>query len=878
MSMRRLLSRAAALARNLLHRGQVERNLDDELRAFLDNTAAEHVRRGIPRAEAERLARLELGGSDAVKDNVRDVRSGAMLDLILRDLRYAARMLGNAPAFTAAAALALALGIGATTAILSVVNGVLLRPLPYADADRLVVLLHGGRNPVSPENFHRWRAQTRSFTDVAAAQYWTPDLTSDENPEQILGLRVSTGMLPMLGVPPLLGRAFAAGEDQPGNDHVVVIGYGLWQRRFAGDPKILGTTLALNGQPYTIVGVMPRTFQFAPFWATKAELWAPLHVPAEGGNSLRIFARLKPGVTMAQARSDVADVTARLEREDPGSNRNVVVTPLKEKVVGNIRTPLLVLFVAVAFVLLIACVNVAHMLLARAASRRRELAVRTALGATRGRLIAQMLAESALLAAIGGVAGLAFAMWGVRALVAASPAIIPRVAAVTVDARVLLLTIGITAITAITFGLLPALRATRVDLAETFRDGDRASSDGHGRARLRSALVASEFSLALVLLVGAGLMIRTFVALQRVDPGFDPRGVVTMMVSTSGTPAADSSRHAQFYVDALARVKAIPGVAAASYINHLPIAGDLWGFGFRIEGRPKPRPGDSPSAAYRVVYPGYFGTMRLPLLSGRDFTEADRAGAPPVVVINDFMAKTHWPNENAVGKRIAVGDSTWMTVVGVAKNAVLETWAAPPAEEMYLPFLQQSRYLKGGYMTLVARAACTSDACDAAALATPIRNAIRSVERGAPISAVETMRGVVDGATADQRFYLVLLASFAAIAVALAAVGIYGVMSYAVSRRSHEIGIRIALGADPGSVLGIIVRQGMLLAMIGAGAGLIVAFGLTRLMRGILYGVTPTDVVTFAGVTVLLFLVALVASFIPARRATRIDPLAALRT
>ena len=802
------------------------------------------------------------------------------LEILRRDLAHASRSLRNTPVFSVAAILALALGIGAATAMLSVVNAVLLRPLPYADADRLVVVLHDGRNPVSPGNFVDWRAQTRSFTDVAAAEYWSPDLTGDDNPEQIAGLRVSPGMMRMLGVAPIRGRAFTNDEGRAGNDRVVVISYGLWQRRFSGNGAIVGKSLALNGQQYVIIGVMPASFQFAPFWATNAELWAPLSLDGRlanrGGNSLRIFARLKPNVTLAQARDDIAAVTRRLEREYPGTNRNVVVVPLKEKVVGNIRAPLLMLFVAVGFVLLTACANVAHMLLARADARRRELAVRAALGATRTRLIGQMLAETVLLAAIGGAAGLALAVWGVHALVGAGPAFIPRVAAVGVDAQALLMSLGITATTAILFGLLPALGAARVDLAGTFRDGDRSTSDGRGRLQLRSMLVASEFALALVLLIGTGLMIGTVAALQRVDPGFDPRGVLAMNVSTTGTPAADSNRHAQFYIDALARVKSIPGVVSASYINHLPIAGDVWGFPFRVEGRPKPRPGESPTATYRVVFPGYFATMRLPIFSGRDVAETDRLDAPPVVVINEFMAKTHWPNENPIGKRIAIGESGWTTIVGVVKNAVRSNWSAPPEEEMYLSFYQQPRYLKGGYMTLVARMACARS-CDASGLAPSVRGAVRSIERNAPISAIQTMSSVVSETTADQRFYFVLLASFAAIAIVLAGVGIYGVMSYTVARRTHEIGIRIALGAESSSVLGIVVGQAMTVASIGAGAGLLMAFPLARLMRGVLFGVAPTDALTFLAVTALLLAVALGASLVPARRATRIDPLRALR-
>jgi predicted permease len=807
---------------------------------------------------------------------------------VRRDLRFGVRSLLKTPAFTIAATLALALGIGATTAILSVVNGVLLRPLPYADSDRLVVLLHDGRNPVSPANYLDWRAQTRSFTDVAAAEYWSANLAGTDEPERVAGLRLTAGMLPMLGVRPLLGRVFTAQEEVAGNERVAVLSYGLWQRRFAADRGVIGRRVLFDGDPFVIIGVMPQTFQFAPFWATHAELWAPLALGARAtsrsGNSLRVFARLRPGVTFEQARVDFAAVTARLEREYPGTNRNVKLESLKHVVVGDIETPLFVLLGAVAFVLLIACANVAHMLLARSASRQKELAIRTALGATRGRLISQMLVESAFLALAGGLAGLLLAVWGVRALIGASPAIIPRVADVTVDARVLLMTLGITGAAAIFFGLLPALRSTRVDLAETFRDGDRGSTEGYGKHRLRSALVASELALALVLLMGAGLMIRSVAALQHVDPGFDPRNVVTMIVSISGTKDADPGLRQAFFADALSRVTATPGVESASFINHLPIAGDSWGYSFAVEGRPKPKPGDSPVAIYRVVFPGYFHTMRVPLLRGRDIASSDRIDAAPVVVINEVMAKRYWPSDDPIGKRITLDDSTWATIVGIAKNAVQEDWSAAPQPEMFLPYAQQRAFLTSAasryaYLTLVARIGCGDrKRCESAAMATPLVRAVREVNRSVSISSVQTMSNVVEQATAESRFYLVLLAVFAAIALTLAAVGIYGVMSYSVSRRTHEIGIRIALGAEQATVLRFIVRQGMSVALIGAGVGLVAAFALTRLMGRLLFGVGPTDPTTFALVTATLCTVALAASYLPARRATRVDPLTALRS
>ncbi|MEO7083690.1 MAG: ABC transporter permease [Gemmatimonadaceae bacterium] len=877
----------AALTRNVFHRDRVERDLNDELDAYVASVSTEKSRGGLSPAEAARAAAVENRGLESVKEQVRDVRAGERLDLIRRDLVFAARTLRKTPGFTIAAVLALALGIGATTAMLSVVNGVLLRPLPYADADRLVVILFKDRNPVSPQNFVDWRSQTRSFAELAAAEYWTPNLMGVEQPEKIDGLRLTAGMLPMLGVSPMLGRFFTAAEDTPGNEHVAVIGYGLWQRRFAGDSGIIGRTVLLDGERTTIIGVMPSTFQFAPFWATRAELWAPRAFDAatiaNGGNSLRLFARLKPGISLQQARADLATVTARLDQQSPGSNRNATVQSLKTKVVGDVQTALLVLLVAVAFVLLIACANVAHMLLARAASRQRELGIRTALGATRGRLIGQMLVESVVLAVIGGLGGLLLAELGVRTLIAASPSSIPRVATVTIDLRVLLMTIGITAVTAIAFGLVPALRAAQVNLAETFRDGDRASSEGGGRARLRSVLVASEFALALVLLVGAGLMIRTFNALQHIDPGFDPRNVVTMAVSVTGTREADSTVRSAFYTEALTRIRAIPGVESASWINHVPIGGDLWGFSFAVVGQPKPKPGEVPNAAYRVVFPGYFRTMHASLLRGRDFTDADRVGAPKVVVINDYMAKRYWPGLDAIGKRILM-DTSAITIVGVVKNMVREDWAAPAEEEFFFPYAQQHNYTGGdgshfSYMTLVARAVCDAGrTCDAAALTAPIVNVVRGIDRNIPISGVSTMDALVSEATGDTRLYLALLGAFAIIAIVLASVGIYGVMSYSVARRTHEIGIRIALGAEPRGVLGMIVKQGMTVAVIGATAGVVVALGLTTLMSGLLYGVAPRDPVTFVGVIGVLCGVAFVASYVPARRATRIDPLAALRS
>lgn len=599
-------------------------------------------------------------------------------------------------------------------------------------------------------------------------------------------------------------------------------------------------------------------------------------------NSLRVFGRLKPGATLAQARAEIAAITARLEKQYPGTNQNVVVILLKEQVVGKVEAPLLVLLGAVGFVLLMACANVAHMLLARAASRQKEIAVRAALGAGRTRVIRQFLTENLLLAGMGGALGLLLAFWGTRALVALSPGSIPRVETVTLDGRVVLFLFAITVLTSIGFGLAPALQASAVNLSDTLKETGRGSSDGMQRNRLRSFLVASEFALSLVLLIGAGLMVRSFFALQSVDPGFNPHNVLSMVVSVAGSSEAAPGNREIFYRQLLERVRALPGVESAAGINHLPLAGDLWGWPFVIEGRPKPRPGDSPGGVYRIATRGYLATMRIPLLRGRDLAEADTKTAPGVVLINEKAAHSFWPGEDPIGKRISFDADTsdrptWLTIVGIVKDVKQGDWAAKPDEEVYLATFQNAQFLEAleshsSYITLVARTTG-----DPAALTQALKETVWSFDRNLPISQVVTMDAVVADANAQPRFEMMLLGIFAAAALLLAAVGIYGVMSYAVSRRTHEIGIRVSLGADPADVLLLVVRQGMVLALIGSAAGIVGALGLSRLMKSLLYGVKPIDPLVFGGVTILLLLVAMAASYLPARRAMRVDPMIALR-
>jgi putative ABC transport system permease protein len=809
------------------------------------------------------------------------------LEHFLQDVQYGARGLFRTPGFTAIAALTLALGIGANTAIFSVVNAVLLRPLAYKDANRLVTVLHEGASPVAVANYIDWRDQSRSFEAMGAAEYWSPNLTGRDSAEHLTGLQVTQNLLPMLGIEPMLGRLFIPGEDRKGSEHEIVLSYRLWQRRFNRDPNVLGKPITLDNQGYIVVGVMPPDFKFAPFWATRAELWAPMafgdRVHNRGGNSLRIFARLKPGVALAQARADIATITGRLEREYPGTNRGVVVTPLKENVVGKVETPLLMVLGAVGFVLLIACANVAHMLLARTSDRQKEIAVRTALGASRSRVVAQFLTESLLLAALGATAGLLLALWGTKALVALSPAYIPRVEMVGLDSHVVLFLFGITVFTVVVFGLAPAMQAAVANLSGALKEGGRGDSGGIRRNRLRSFLVASEFALAFILLIGAGLMIRSFFALESVDPGFNPHNVLSMVVSVAGTKEAAPNQRAIFYRQLLEQVRTLPGVKSAGGINHLPLAGDVWGSAFAIEGRrPKPRPGESPRAVYRVAMSGYFETMRLPLRRGRAITENDDARAPGVVVINERAARAYWPGQDPIGKHITFDDDThnpptWMTIIGVAANAKQSDWAAEPSPEIYLAALQNRDFLGDSgshisYITLVVRTAG-----DPGELAAAVKNVVWSFDRNLPVSEVFTMDRVVADANAQPRFEMLLLGVFAAVALVLAAVGIYGVMNYSVSRRTREIGIRVSLGASRADVLRMVLGQGMMQAAAGAAVGVAGALLLSQFIARMLYGVRPNDPFTFGGVAIVLGLAALLATAVAARKAIRIEPIVALR-
>jgi predicted permease len=800
-----------------------------------------------------------------------------------QDIRYGLRQLRRAPGFTAAATLALALGIGAATVIFSAVDAVLLKPLPYAEPERLVVVLHDGRHPVAPATFGEIRTHARSFSAVGVAELWQPNLSADGGAESVAALRLTSGVLRMTGARPLLGRAFTAEEEEPGRERVVLLGHALWRRAFAGDPGVLGRAVRLDGAPYTVVGVMPPGFDFPPFWARGAQMWAPLalrdRMDSRRGRSLRLFAQQAPGVPIETARAEVDAIAARVEAAHPGTMRGLLVRPLQDVVVRDVRPALLVLLGAVGLLLLIACANVAHLLLARAWGRAREMAVRRALGAGRGRLARQVVAESALVAGGGAAAGVALAFLGVRALVAWRPASIPRIETMTLDLRVLAVAVVAAVLCGLAFGLAPALQAARRDAQPDLREGARGSTAGGGR-RLREGLVASEVALALVLLVGAGLLVRTFTALGAVDPGFDAKGVLTMVVSLSGSAENAPGRRAAFVRATLAHLSAIPGVEAASAINHLPLAGDLWGLEYHAEGRPLPARGEEPTAAWRVVLPGYFRTMRLPLVRGRDFDERDAVGGAEVVIVNEALAAAQWPGQDPLGRALAVGDvrePRWRTVVGVSKNAVRGALAAEPGAEVYVPYLQSTAYLERpgpqyASMTIVLRTTG-----EPGSMAPAARAVVRALAPDAAVAGVQTMEDVVGAGRSEPRLYVVLFATFATAALALAAVGIYAVVAYTVARRRQEIAIRVALGAGRADVLRLVLGQGMRAVALGTVAGLVGALLLAGSLRGLLYGVRPIDPATLAAVVLLLGAVGLLATYVPARRATAIRAEDALR-
>ena len=805
-----------------------------------------------------------------------------MLDALRQDLTLARRRLRQSPGFALVAVATLTIGIGATTAIFSVVDAVLLRPLAYADAGRLVaVFAHetrrdGRRSPTSPADFLEWKKASASLERLTAAHPWSPVLTGRGDAEELPGLKATPDLFGLLGVAPALGRVFHGPDDE----HQVVLGHSLWQRRFGGDPGIVGQSLVLDGQSYAVAGVMPPGFRFPPFWATGAEMWVPLVFRAEHAANherfLRVFARLRPGATVGKAQAEMNVIGARLASEWPQTNAavGVNVEALQEPVVSQARPALLVLAGAVALVLLIAGANVTSLLLAQGIAREKEAAIRTALGASRARLVRQDLLESVALSVAGGISGLALARLGVSALPGLGPVGLPRIEDVSVDGRVACFSLALSLLTGIVSGLVPALRASRPDLVPSLKQGERLAS-GRGRHRLHDVLVIGEFALAVVLLVGAGLLIQSFLRLQRPDTGFRSDGLLTVTLSLSGATRAESDRRPGFLSELEEAVRALPGVETAAFVNHVPIGGDTWRTGFSVEGRPVPDPADVPRAVMRTATAGYLAAMGIPLVRGRAFLETDRRDAPPVVLVNQALARRFWPDADAVGARVRLGGSgpeePWRTVVGVFGDARQADPVEAVDSEILFPYAQDPvAWWKG--TTLVVRGQA-----EPRALAEAVTARVRATAPELPVTRVRTMPELLSEAVARDRSGALLMGLLSAVALALAVGGIYGVMAYAVGRRAHEIGVRMALGARSGEVQAMVLRDGLRLGFLGAASGLLGALALSRVLRGLLHDVSPTDPATFAGVGLFLLAVAALASFLPARRASRLDPATILR-
>jgi putative ABC transport system permease protein len=801
------------------------------------------------------------------------------MNTLLQDLRYGVRMLLKRPGFTLVAVITLALGIGANTTIFSFVNGILLRSLPYPQPERLVALdetaLKRGVTSmgVSFPNFLDWREQNRVFEDVAAYDSAGQALTGSGEPEQIQGAEISHGLLEILRVSPLMGRTFTAEEDRPKSDDVVILSYGLWQRRFGGDPNIMGQTLIMNARPRTVIAVMPEGFRFPEV----AEFWLPLALDTQmytrNDHGLSAVARLKDGIGLEQARAEMNDIAGRIEQQNPVTNEGlgVSVNSMHEALAGDYRQALMILLSVVGLVLLIACANVANLMLVRATARQKEIAIRTALGASRWRIMRQLLTESVLLAGLGGALGLLLAVWGLDLLLAAIPIKLPFWMQFGLDWRVLGFTFGVAVLTGLGFGILPALHASRTNLNETLKEGGR-SSAGAGRQRSRSLMVVAEIALSLVLLVGAGLMMRSFLRLQHVDAGINPAGVMTMRINLPQSKYKGGSRRSDYYRQLMERLRALPGVDSAAAISTLPLSGNYWGRSLTVEGFPILSVGQAPFIQHNVITPGYFRTLGIPILEGRDFTETDTAEGPKIAIVDQRLAREYWPNESAIGKRIRFGppedNEPWHTIVGVVGAVHHERLEATTRNSVYLPHAEIP--VSRMYIALHTTAKPES-------LVEPARGQIRGLDPDLPITRSMTMDDVVAQSVWQPRLYTILFGVFAAVALLLAAIGLYGVMAYTVTMRTHEIGLRVALGARSGDVLRLIAAQGIKLALAGVASGLIAALLLTRLMASLLFGVSASDPLTFAGISVLLLVVALLACYVPARRATKVDPMVALR-
>jgi putative ABC transport system permease protein len=845
--------------------------------------AERYRRQGMTSEAAVRAARLQFGNTTLLQEDRRTMQTLPTIGVLRGDLTYAARMLRKNPGFAAAAVLTLALGIGANTAIFSVCNAVLFKPLPYAEPGRIVMLWErvrdGNLSTVAPANFVDWRSGNRSFSEMAAVNSSSFILSGQGEAARLAGAGVSSDFFSILGVRFTLGRSFLPEEDRPGQNRVAILSYRIWQERFGADGDITERRVTLNDNSYKVVGVLPADFQFgsnaADFQArSQADIWVPIALDPEklqrGTHPLRVIARLKPGVSLGQAQAELKLTAANLARLYPENNRDkgIAAVPLAEQVTANVRVALQTLLGAVGLVLLIACANVANLLLSRAAARQREMAVRVALGATRGRLARQLLTESLFLASIGGIAGFFFALAAIAALSPHLPADLSRAAGIAVDARMLVFTAVISLVTGILFGLGPWFGMGRVNAGESLKQSNRVT--GGIQSGLRNGLAVAQIAIAIILLIGAGLMAKSFWALMHVAPGFRAENILTARLSLPRSRYPNNRRIGAFEQELLERLRGRPGVQSAGFTTYLPLSGSDNGWAFFIEGRPPLPVGIYNMAKYRPVSAGYFETIGIPLLRGRSFTQADTAESPLAVVINDSMAREFWGQENPIGRRLHFGGATWRTVIGVVGDVLHESLDGETKPEMYVPVEQAPNTESSP--TIVVRTAL-----DAGAAAAELRGAVTSIDRAMPVDRIETMEQLVSGSLAHPRFRTVILVAFSILALVMASIGIYGVMNYLVIQRTREFGIRLSVGATQSDVLRLVL--GRAAALIGAGTclGLAGSVLLVRLIAKLLFGTAPLDPLTFAAVPVSLAAVALMASYIPARRATRVDPMVALR-